>query len=799
MKVKTNIKLDIAVADNRNSYKWRNTRVMWPDLVTDLTTTVYTDETVKQYFAMPKPKQDEIKDRGGFVGGYLRGGRRLKNSVEFRQVVCLDVDHGDLDVWADFRLMEYCGLFYTTHKHRRDDPRFRIVFPLDRKVSADEYECIARVMAEKLGIDAFDDSTYQPSRLMYWPTTPKDGEFLSDYAEGDIVSADELLGELPDWTDPTTWPLSSREKEIRQSRGNVKMEDPASKTGIVGAFCRAYNIHEAIAEFLDEVYEPYEDTGRYTFTGGSTGGGLVVYNDVIAYSHHSTDPISGKACNAFDLVRLHKFGDLDDGKNIEDITKAPSYKAMADFAGGLDDVKREIVGSRKDKYEEAEERGRRVGSADDWVSELETEGKKGKIKDTISNAVIILKNDENLKDKLAFNEFEHREVAMFPLPWDKIKKKKYPRPLSDRDDAQLRLYLERCYDVTHRGNIQDAALVTVSDNSFHPVRDYLDALEWDGKYRLDDLFIRLFGADDTEYVRTVTRKVFAAAVARIYEAGCKFDYMLVLIGDQGVGKSTTIKLMGGEWFTDSLPKLDGEKSTAEQLQGAWLVEVGELAAMKRQEVDAVKLFVSKTEDRYRVAYGKRVEHFPRQCVFFGTSNEADILRDVTGNRRFWIINFLGKRGEVHFMDYLTEYVIGQLWAEAKMRYEEGEALYLDNDMEAVAKKVQDDHLEKDERAGLISDYLNRLLPEDWDTMLRGERRVWIADEENKGTELRRQVCVLEIWAECLGQDINKIRRIDSMEIARIMKSFRDWEPLGNSRSFGPYGRQKGYKRRRNEN
>lgn len=796
--LKNNITLDIATASTCRATKWQNKRTTWQDIVNTLSQTERTSETIKQYFSYSKDKQGEIKDVGGFVGGYLREGRRKKGYVDYRQIVCLDVDYGTLDLWIDFGLMEYAGCMYTTHKHTPEDPRLRIVFPLSRKVSPDEYEAIARVVASWLGIDAFDDTTYQPTRLMYYPSTSKDGEFIFHYTDGPIMDADEVLAELPAWQDPTTWPVSSRVKDVVKRDGSGKVEDPEDKGGIVGAFCRAYTMDEAIAEFLTEVYEPCEELGhdRYSLVGGSTSGGLVVYDNKLAYSHHATDVAGGKLLNAFDLVRLHKFADLDEkAKPDTEITKLPSYKAMAEFASKLGPVKKEVVRCRReqaaDDYDEIESKAREVAEADDWIGELETEGKNGKIKNTINNAVLILQNDENLKGRLGFNEFEQRETALKPLPWDK-NVTRYPRPLSDSDDAELRLYLERCYDITNKGQIADAVIVVSRANSYHPVRDYLDATEWDGVERLDTLFIDLFGVADTPYIRAVTRKAFCAAVARIYSPGCKFDYVTVIVGEQGIGKSTTLAKMGGDWFSDSVSTLVGREAL-ESIQGSWLIELGELASLKKADIDAVKHFVSKKEDRFRVAYGKRIEHFPRRCVFFGTTNEEDFLRDVSGNRRFWVVDCKGCTGRLDFKEYLTSATIAQLWGEAKERYVQGEPLYLaEAGLEEEARAIQDKHLEKDDRSGLINEYLERLLPENWDTLDPYQRRNWLSDENNVGTVKRQRACILEIWSECLGKDPNSITRRDSYEISRIMKSLREWAPYGGTLKFKYYGSQKGF-------
>ena len=803
--MKYDIKIDIATAKNRFSTSWRNKRALWSEVVDSLAETWRTRETISEYLKMPKTKQADIKDLGGFVGGILIDGKRRKDSVKHRQLVALDVDHGaNLDTWLDCKDMDFAACMYTTHKHTREAPRYRIVFPLDRPVTPEQYEVIARVVADWLGIDSFDDTTYQPSRLMYYPSTARDGEFIFDSIDAPILSADEVLDSLDNWQDVSQWPRSSRELEkledFERTRGG-HLEDPTEKDGLIGAFCRVYGIEDAIAEFLGDVYEPCNKMGgnRYTYLGGSTPGGLVVYDGLFAYSHHSTDPAGQRLLNAFDLVRLHKFGDLDaEFTKTGDAKQPPSYKAMNEFAKGLKEVKADILRERRDEYNDQdftrlEGNARKKAEQADWMDGLEMERDGKTVKNTIANVLRIFNNDPALMGRFGFNEFEQRETAVKPLEWDKKGKYKYPRPLADSDDSEIRLYLEQVYGLIGRGQVQDGTVIAMRRNSYHPVKDYLDSLEWDGIERLDYLYVDIFGADDTEYIRAVTRKAHVAAVARIYDPGCKFDQVTVILGDQGAGKSTSIQRMAGPWFSDSVTTLDGTKAL-ESIQGSWLIELGELASLKKAEVDVVKQFVSKTEDRFRVAYGKRLEHFPRRCVFFGTSNEEDFLRDATGNRRFWVINTLGRKGVSNVWEYLDKGTISQLWAEAKTRYVEGEPLYLSGELEDTAREIQDKHLEKDDRLGMVMDYLNRDLPEHWDVMDLYERRDWLSDSSAVGTVARDRVCVLEIWAECLKNDPARITRVDSFWVSRMMKYLKEWVPHGGSLRFKIYGKQKAYTR-----
>lgn len=327
-----NLTFDIAVASSRRSTNWMNKKMTWQQLLDKIAHPKETPETYAEYMSMEKAKQDTIKDKGGFVGGKLREGKRRKGYVEYRQLLCLDMDFGKSDFWESFTLLyDYTCCIYSTHKHCKEKPRYRLIFPLSRKVSEEEYEAIARKLAEQLGINLFDDTTYEPTRLMYWPTKSKEAEYFYDSQEGSLVDVDKILGEYRNWKDCREWPRSSRVSKIQKHELKM-LGDPTQKEGIVGDFCKAYTITEAIETFLADVYVPCEDLGpnRYTYTGGSTSGGAVVYGDKYLYSHHSTDPAGGNSHNSFDLVRIHLFGSKDEGVK-ESAKTLPSMKAMIEF------------------------------------------------------------------------------------------------------------------------------------------------------------------------------------------------------------------------------------------------------------------------------------------------------------------------------------------------------------------------------------------------------------------------------------------------------------------------------------
>lgn len=770
--------IDIATGRSRKETHWRNKKVLLSALYSKVSVTQRTHESQAEYNSEKKTRQDEIKDVGGFVGGYVNNGRRKSENITHRQLITLDIDFAKGDVWGDLiMLYENAAAIYSTHKHSPDNQRLRLIIPLDRVVRTDEYVAIARRIADMLGINNFDDTTYEPERLMYWPSSSRDAEYVFQYQDGPWLSADDVLATYTNWRDASEWPVSDRVREV--IRHEIKKQgDPMEKPGVVGAFCRTYTIHEVIEKFLDDEYETTNDENRYTYRRGSTAAGLVVYDDKYSFSHHGTDPTSGKLCNAFDLVRLHLFGLQDeDAKEGTPGNRLPSYTAMVDFAAKDGPTKKRIGVERlqdaKGDFAESLEdlEGEPVNT--DWLEDLDVDG-KGRYRNTYQNIRTILDNDPSLKGKYALNEFEHRELTIGTLPWNKTDRSN--QWLIDADDSGLRGYLEETYGITGIQKINDALAVHIRDNAFHPIRDYLKSVSWDKEPRIETLLLDYMGSEDNEYVRAVTRKSFVAPVARILRPGCKFDYVLTLVGKEGQGKSTIIKKLGRQWYSDSFSTVQG-KEALESIQGVWLVEMAELAGLKKAEIETIKHFISKQEDRYRVAYGKRVENFPRQCTFFATTNNKDFLQTETGNRRFWPVDIGVNTPTKDVFTDLDDYEIDQIWAEAVTLYNAGEPLYLSRALEEQAFIHQRDHSEKDERAGLIQRFLDTLLPEDWDEKELYERRVFLSEDPLAvlGTVQRQRVCVAEIWCELFGQKPVDMNRFNTKELHNIMRNMEGWE------------------------
>lgn len=784
--------IDVAIGLSAKTRVWKNKKYRWSELVTRLSVPNYTTESLKEFLQASKEDQLRIKDVGGFVGGYLRNGKRAPGNVLHRQLITLDIDFGNNDVWDSFTMLySNAAVLHGTHKNSPDNPRYRLIMPLSREVSPDEYVAIARRVAGDLGIELFDNSTFETNRLMFWPSTPRDVDYYVQAQDGAWLDADEILNSYTDWRDSSEWPMAqTRFDEVK--REVTHQEDPETKRGLIGAFCRAYSIQEAIELLLPDVYTPASIPDRYTYISGSTSAGLITYDNKFAYSHHGTDPCGGMLCNAYDLVRIHKFGHLDQGEG----KKTKSMQAMDEFVRAdprvrgmiakdkLSDAKYDFANAPKQEPEgepSAEEENT------EWVKELEIDAKGGYVSSD-SNLNLIFAHDPRLKKLFGQNEFDAKGYVFGDLPWRKVD---HPEPIRNVDLAGIRNYLGSIYGINSVQKVEDALTLEMERNRFHPIRDYLRSLKWDGTPRVDTMLIDYLGARDNIYVREASRKVLTGAVARVMEPGCKFDLVLMLVGPQGAGKSTLIKRLGQRWFSDTFLSVQG-KEALEQIQGAWLIEMAELAGLKKAEVESVKHFISKQEDVFRPAYARTSETFPRQCIFIGTTNDPEFLRDPSGNRRFIPVD-IDKTRSTKDVFHIPQEEIDQIWAEAFELYMSGETLWLGEEAEMLAKEEQRAHSESDEREGIITSFLNRKLPANWDDMDLWQRKDYLDDPLSpNGVKEREYVCVAEVWCECLGRNKEDMDRYKTREINDLLKSIDGWTPCKSTKNFPIYGKQKYY-------
>lgn len=796
-----NRQITISAAGSRKATLWPSQTLYWSELVERLRNPVRGTETLEEYLQLPKSQQDELKDVGGFVAGALLNNRRKANNVLTRDILTLDLDNipsgGTQDVLKRLEGLGCAYVTYSTRKHEENRPRLRVLVPLNRTATADEYEPLARKIASIIGISLADPTTFEASRLMYWPSVSANSTYVFQYADKPFLDADGVLAMYNDWRNIQEWPEvpGANQSHVRLA---AKQGNPLEKSGIIGAFCRLYDIHTAIEKFLPGVYTPTDDgSGRYTFVEGSTVGGAVIYEDgLFLYSHHATDPCSGKLVNAFDLVRLHKFSDLDDeAKPDTPINKLPSFVHMSKFA--LDDAGvAQII--NQERYERAVadfgQPGNAVTSGDEvnWIHKLKLNPSTGQPQRTSENVLITLEGDMNLRGRIRLDEFANAIVGFAPLPWAPRDNEEGSFQWSENDDHGLAIYLEKVLGFQSKDKTKTALAQCAARNRFNPVTQYLNGLTWDGVKRLETLFIDYLGAADTPYVRAVTRKSFVAAISRAMHPGCKYDTMPVLTGAQGLGKTTLIQKLGKAWFTNSIETFEG-KEAAELLQGSWIVEIGEMSAYNRSDLNVIKGFLSRTFDHFRAAYAAKTEKHPRSCVFFGTSNRSDYLKDATGGRRFWPID-CGVQQQTKSVFYHLDSEVDQLWAEAVMYWRLGESLILTGELEQEAKRQQENHAEQDPRESLIREFVERKVPLDWQKKDISARKLYWTSEFGKSEiELvdRDRICAAEIWVECFQGEIRNMKRAEALMINDVLNRLEGWEKYNNAFRFGPYGRVKG--------
>lgn len=784
--------IQISHGNNRRSVNWQTQTLTLSELWEKLRIPTRGKESLSEYMLMKKVVQDDLKDVGGYVCGTLNGPRRKTNNVVGRDVITLDLDNipagGTEDV---LRRIEGLGVgycVYSTRKHHGAAPRLRVLIPIDRTVTADEYEPIARKMAEHIGLDLADPTTFEVARLMYWPSCCADSQYVYHFADKPFVSADGLLAQYTDWRDVSLWPSLPGAQAFTKLA--VKQGDPEGKAGVVGAFCRTYDIGKAMENLIPGIYEPTDNApGRYTYLGGSTAGGAVIYDGgKFLYSHHATDPCGGKLVNAFDLVRLHRFADLDDeAQPGTPNNRLPSYMATLEVALRDPDISMLMV---------AEDFSNAINPAQtqelDWAMQL-TRDQTGGYHKTLSNIMLLIQNAPELHGCARKDDFSGRLFAAEGLPWRT--EKGY---WSDADTTELRKHFEVAYKGYRPGkqDVKDAVIASSVKQKFHPVRDYLNPIVWDGQPRLDTLFIDYLGVVDSEYTRAVTRKSLVGAVARVMTPGCKFDFMLVFVGKQGRGKSSIInKLAGGEdWFTDSLMTFDGNKAF-EAILGKWLVEVSEMHAFDRTTMNQAKAFISKQSDFYRAAYAEFPEDRRRQCVFFGTTNNPECLRDDTGGRRFWPLDTDATGRKKDLFNEL-EGERDQIWAEAVACWKMGEALFLPPELEIIASEKQETHRETHPWEDTIRNFVNLGIPADWDDWDINRRMAFWGGGVMGDVPLvpRTKVCVREIWQEALMMNLAALDQQKARVISGALNRLTDWSRHGPMRFGKVYGVQKGFKK-----
>lgn len=661
--------ITISAGGSRKETNWKPQTMRVSQLWDRLRTPMRGKETLAAYMAMRKSEQDNLKDIGGFVGGDLAG-RRKKGNVRGRDVITLDLDNLPPESTGDV-LRRVAGLgcayaVYSTRKHSPAAPRLRVLAVTDRTMLPEEYEPIARLLARMIQPEMtwFDPTTFQVERLMYWPSSCADGQYIYQAEDKPLLSADGMLERYADWHDVSTWPQVPGEAKLRD-RSITKQGDPTEKQGTVGAFCRTYDVPAAMDKFLPGVYVETDVPGRYTYTGGSTAGGAVLYDDgKFLYSHHATDPCSGVLVNAFDLVRLHKFADLDDTDDVKDSTpvnRLPSYAAMReivaqdDAAGAL--LRRErgekaLADFQSIENQQTLQDSKQYTDLSDFLGDIEKKDLSIRMVSDALDVMGITFRFEVITRELQISGVEH-------LGWS-----------HENAVNNLPVYLRDMFRSAQvkgasTSAIQECLSVIADERRYNAVEVMLKSCVWDGADRLEILY-EIMGITDDKLSRTLVHKWLLQCIAMAlndekYPYGA--DGILSLLGGQGMGKTTLFRVLGvhGKFFAEGVSIDFRVKDTILRAISNWLVEFGEMENMLRKNDETLKAFITNPVDNERSPYARESTKRPRRASYAGTVNSTEFLRDQTGNRRIWTVPLV--RIDLDKLLSLTQEWVIRLWVQ----------------------------------------------------------------------------------------------------------------------------------------
>lgn len=753
--------LDLTIIPNRMSKQWFPTTMLWEKII----------ESAQE----PATK----KDCGGYMAGKATSTSRKDSSVEYRSMITLDADNAENDLPTRVKRLGLTALVHSTYSHTTDNPRYRVIIPLlGPGLTEEEYPRAARGLMEALGKEQFDKTCDQPKRIMFWPSASSPDQYEVYSYDAEPATAQGLLERFGGYT--------STPEHKRGPKRN-----PYELPGVAGAFNRLYNMARAVKEFN----LPYEQVSenRWRYIHAKSSGGVCVYPDGYVYSNHASDPAGGRALCMFDLVAMHKFADLDE-KADTPLNTAPKdrpsiQKAMQEFTE-LPDIKAEMVGLNIDLS--------RGDGTSDWVSKLQIHPKTGQTLDNANNWRILMEHDPVL-NKLAYNKMNLATITHCDFPWRKVTEGKDDQ-LTNADRAQISAHIQCTYNMRRppKEQINDAIAMVAQDHAFHPVEEYLEGLQWDGVSRIETW---LPGEADS-YKRSVARLAAVQAVARMLDPGVKVDNCLIVAGGEGVGKSWLIERMARGW-TCTLGPIDrgNARDTIMIMSRSWVAVADEGYSLKKADADNMKNFITRTHDEVRLPYASETEILPRRQVIWGTTNDPTFLRAQEGNRRFLIVNVSKK---IDFDKYTSEFV-DQVWAEAVHIWKESRAKYgvdgnpvlrLNDEEEAVAKDVREEATEEEPLVGLIQDYLDTLVPDNWERMPVEERIRWLQMSEQgltqPGTCRIERVCSLEIFLVMLEKRCGRPSRVESLEIAEALRKIPGWESSGAKRSRFPFFGQQRY-------
>ncbi len=648
---------------------------------------IVTPETMEEYTSLPKDEQAKLKDRGLYLLGVTDGKGKREENLVHRTAGAIDIDSDTDDNTEEKFKHALQGIefvYHTTRKSRRDAPRYRVIVPFSEPVTAQEYKKVMQHLLNHLqgyGVTA-DECSLKATQCMYFPTISSDqnvhyNKRIAHVATlADDTFTEHRYGLLDVATILNNFTPQPPKKATLLPPKTQKSVPPKERNGLEGAFCRAYDPHEAIQTFLPHMYEFEAHSGRYRHCDSTSGmAGVVVNPDETIHSFGESDPF--KTGSAYQLVLRHKFhGD----------------KSAMQLHCNTDE---RIV----------KEQAQKLGEGEEWRAQL-IRTESGEIKRTAVNVKLIIEHDTRLNTAIAHNSFSSFfEVTNAPWRREKQAKKEF----METDFDGLMEYLGEVYGRQFYNETATKAVLNGlrRRNQYDPLQEYMKEAEqaWDGVPRVCDVFIKYLGAENNQYIKDVTAHFFKGGVARTLNEGSKFDEMIVLIGRQGLGKSTILRKLAIEeaYFLESLESFSGADAY-ESLQGRFIVEVAELVGLSKSNQREAKKFISATCDVYREKYEKHARPHYRRCIFAGTTNESSFLNDPTGGRRFLPITCHGvSLKKMH--EELTPEEVQQIWGEAVHLYKANPILVLPEETAIYARQLQEEHTQRPQGIQVFEEWL----------------------------------------------------------------------------------------------
>ena len=764
---------------------------------------------------------DSLKFHGGYYFGGTFEGNTRGNAVTSKSLITLDIDNisSDIDfldlVQNNSFLKPYEYIIHSTAKHFPKHQRYRLIIPLEEALTEDialKYECIARHVANTImDISKFDKTAFDDTHLMLYPvvaqnTPPKyytyyhnetknflnSQEILSQYNYHDRYTFQGVerptVPELP----PTPQKLYTSSSDLITSRdkdnlrvfiaqelqeNNIFVPDVTNYRKKFGCVCGSSDGANWGHGYVCNCFSSNHDSRL-----GKQGNGVYTYDifDLYAYTHNldtSRDFI--KIC--YELAKKYNIT-LENSKQIERFF----HKPIEDF--------RDIGNNTTVAHHNSNGNNSTFSNVPEWYNLLRI-SQKGNIISSLHNIKIILQNDDTYKGKIEYNELTNMRTFN-RTDWE------------DVHESMIKLYLEEQYNLcVSVENINHVCNIIEYNNRYHPIREHLSQLKWDGIPRVNTVFSDFLGAKNDIYTQKVASITFIGAVARIFQPGIKYDTCTVFVGRQGLGKSKFISKLAinQDWFTDGVTTFDG-KEFYESIQGKWLVELGEGTAFQKSIKERSKQAIASQQDSYRKPYARNPITLKRQCIFFGTTNNYDFLKDETGDRRYYPID-VDRRNATKNMDTeLTPKYVNQLWAEALERYKQGEEIYItDGNILTIAEQEQRNHFDENPLQSDIYNFLDILLPppQEWYSMTLEQRKIYIQAVQSgedtlkslrrTGVYRRDRVSVKEIMCELYGYELNQpIERKISLDISRSLTAL-GWHKTGKAERINPYGLQRIFK------